>query len=65
MKSGLGYAVNAAVMKIFPVLLGIRTFTYDRSHNYWFEMSCLQITCDDRKHYYQDSFPVYAQDKER
>jgi hypothetical protein len=58
------YTGKAAILKIVSVMLGIRAFTYDRSNNYWLEMSLSQIPFSDRKQYFPDCCPVYAEDKE-
>jgi hypothetical protein len=58
------YAFKAAILKIASVLLGIKAFTYARSNNYWLEMSLSQIPYSDRKHYFPDYCPAYAEDKE-
>jgi hypothetical protein len=60
----LGYAVNNAILKVAPVFLGIRALTYDRSNNYWLEMSWLQLPYYDRKQCEVDCCPIYAKDKE-
>jgi hypothetical protein len=55
---------KSAMQKIFQLLLWIRALTYDRSNNYWLEMSWLQVPFYDRKYYCKDCCPVYAEDKD-
>jgi hypothetical protein len=64
MATRLDCAVNNAISKIAPVFLGIRSLTYDRSNNYWLEMSLLQVPYYDRNYCYEDCCPIYAEDKE-
>ena len=55
--------VKKAMPKITSVLLDIRALTYDRSDNYWLEMSWLQIPYYDRQYYYHDRRPTFLEDK--